>query len=501
MPVVDDDARLGVVVVRAWIEIVRADHRKAVVHHDRLGVQAEAAAFAEQGGWLAVAAMAAQQVEARLPGAGRRGGFRCRRHRIHAQVGQFVVDRRGHRVRLHLVDLETELGEVALAVLVRHGIHGERVGGCQRIGRHHDARRFGALVQPAENLLRLVAHHQVRRLQQYLAFRAGDHVHDVAGEYLRACPLGRAGLGRHVAEVIHVADFDARRDQPRMQPRRILRGLLHLRHAQRSLVLRWAPGWRLGVGQDALVEIAQVGQRHGAAVVPEQVETVGHLARRRPGDHHVAVDVIEVVIPVEVAVLVVASAGDADAVVHQQQLVVHALVELHEAADHARGEFQRRRAGVVEGGVVQPHVQVDAGAHQPVEQVEVVEGEQLVGQDAHLHAASRRLHQLVQHQLAGVVLGPDEGLHVDRLARGAHQVHPRGQRRLAVVEQGDHMHRLLRRGLGQRAVRRLQQRRGLGAMVGLLAGELAVDGVGHRQVGLVDFRARHGAALQQQGCE
>jgi hypothetical protein len=35
-------------------------------------------------------------------------------------------------------------------------------------------------------------------------------------------------------------------------------------------------------------------------------------------------------------------------------------------------------------------------------------------------------------------------------------------------------------------------------MVGLLAGELAVDGVGHRQVGLVDFRARHGATLQQQ---
>jgi hypothetical protein len=35
-------------------------------------------------------------------------------------------------------------------------------------------------------------------------------------------------------------------------------------------------------------------------------------------------------------------------------------------------------------------------------------------------------------------------------------------------------------------------------MVGALAGELAVDGVGYRQIGLVDLRARHGAALQQQ---
>src|SRR6185437_2458057 len=162
------------------------------------------------------------------------------------------------------------------------------------------------------------------------------------------------------------------------------------------------PARRGAVGDDALVDVAQVGQRHRALVPPEQLEAAGHRGGGGTADHHVAVDVVEGVVPVEVAVLVVAPAGDADGVVHQQQLVVHALVELHEAAQHAGGEIQRRRARLVEGRVVQPNLEVGAGAGQRIEQVGVVEGEQLVGQDAHLHAAARGAHQFVQHQLADV---------------------------------------------------------------------------------------------------
>jgi hypothetical protein len=210
-----------------------------------------------------------------------------------------------------------------------------------------------------------------------------------------------------------------------------------------------------------------------------------------------AVDVVEIVVPVEVAVLVVAPAGDADAVVHQHQLVVHALVELHEAAQHAGGEFQRRRVRGMEGGVVQLHLEVGADPRQPVEQAHVLEREQLVGEDAHPHAAARGLHQLVEHQLADVVLVPDVGLHVDAVPRGADQVDARHQRRLAVVEHGDDVHRLLRGRVGQRAVRSLQQWRGQGAVVGAQAIALAAGAGGHDGVGAADLRARDRAALQQ----
>lgn len=251
--------------------------------------------------------------------------------------------------------------------------------------------------------------------------------------------------------------------------------------------MRRRPDRRRAVRQDAPVDVAQVGQRHRALVPPEQLETGRHLFRGGTADHHVAVDVVEVVVPVEVAVLVIAPTGDADAVVHQQQLVVHALVELHEAAQHAGSEFQRLRVGLVEGRVVQPHLQVRADPRQPVEQVRVVEREQLVGQDAHLHAAACRAHQLVQHQLAGIVLIPDEGLYVDRLLRGADQVDPCRQRRLAVVEQGHHVYRLLRRGRGQRPGSRGQQRRRHRAVVGLRAVHAVVGGAGDHRVGAADL--------------
>ncbi len=305
-------------------------------------------------------------------------------------------------------------------------------------------------MQPLEDALGTLAHHQVGRLQQHLAPGGADHAHDVVGELQRALSVRLVGLGRQVAEIVDVAGAQRGLDQPRPQPGRILGHLLQPGHPQRPAVVRRLPDRRCGVGQDAPIDVAQVGQRRGALVPPEQLETGGHLPGGGTADHHVAVDVVEIVVPVEVAILVVASAGDADAVVHQQQLVVHALVEMHEAAQHAGGEFQRLRVGLVKGGVVQPHLQVGADPRQPVEQIHVVQREQLVRQDAHLHPAPRRLHQFVQHQLAGVVLIPDEGLHVDRLARRANQVDARGQRRLGVVQQGHHMYRLLRGRLGQR---------------------------------------------------
>ncbi len=71
-------------------------------------------------------------------------------------------------------------------------------------------------------------------------------------------------------------------------------------------------------------------------------------------------------------------------VVDQQQLVVHALVEAEEAAQDVRGEFERRRRGLVERRVVQAQFEVRMRAREPRQQRVVVDREQLVGEHAHL---------------------------------------------------------------------------------------------------------------------
>src|SRR6185312_7792907 len=113
-------------------------------------------------------AAAAEQVEARARGPGGGGGGGRHLRGVGVQVGQLIVHRGAGCVRLQLVDFEAELLQVALAVLVRHRVDGERVGGGQRVGRHDHTRRVGAPVQAAEDALGAPAHHQVRRLQQYL---------------------------------------------------------------------------------------------------------------------------------------------------------------------------------------------------------------------------------------------------------------------------------------------------------------------------------------------
>ena len=97
-----------------------------------------------------------------------------------------------------------------------------------------------------------------------------------------------------------------------------------------------------GIGDDALVDVVEPRQRHRAPVRPELVERGLHVAAGLGAEHErVAVAVVERLVPVEVAVLDVASAGDADLAVDEEELVVHALVEAREAADDAGRELDR----------------------------------------------------------------------------------------------------------------------------------------------------------------
>jgi hypothetical protein len=117
-------------------------------------------------------------------------------------------------------------------------------------------------------------------------------------------------------------------------------------------------------GEDVCRNVAQAAQCDRAAIIPERVERIAHLRCGRAGDEDVAVAIVELVVPVVVAVLVVASAGNADRIVDQQQLVVHALVHLQEAAQDAGGELERWRARLVERRVVDAQLEVRVRARQ-----------------------------------------------------------------------------------------------------------------------------------------
>ncbi len=235
-----------------------------------------------------------------------------------------------------------------------------------------------------------------------------------------------------------------------------------------------------------------------AAIVPERVERVAHLRRRRSGDEDVAVAIVELVVPVVVAVLVVASAGNPDRIVDEQQLVVHALVDLQEAAQDAGGKLERRRARLVEGRVVDAQFEIHMRAGQRGIKGRIVEREQLVDDDAHLDAAPRRLDQLVDDQVAGVVLGEDESLYVDAAARAADQVHTQRQRVGALLEQVDVMHRRGRRRLLLRARRQFAVGRIGRAGVRICAGQRTVLRGGGCRCRAARVQRVHGAGMQPQ---
>ena len=118
---------------------------------------------------------------------------------------------------------------------------------------------------------------------------------------------------------------------------------------------------------------------------------------------------------------------------------------------------------------------------------------ELVDQQAHLHAAARGGQQLLQHQVAGIVLVEDVGLQIDRALRAADQVQPRQQCVLAVFEQ----QRVMTRGLGRAAREgvhaQFAQGRRRGAGVGTVADDLG------RARGHGDVRGRVALGRRQRG--
>ena len=135
--------------------------------------------------------------------------------------------------------------------------------------------------------------------------------------------------------------------------------------ARRILVgVRGVGGSVESVVEDAARYIAQSAQCDAVRVVPECVERRLHRSAGGSGDEHIAIAIIEFIVPVEIAVLVIAAACDADFAVDEQYLVVHALVEFGEATKDTHREFERRRARLVERRVVDAQFEIHMRARE-----------------------------------------------------------------------------------------------------------------------------------------
>ncbi len=196
-----------------------------------------------------------------------------------------------------------------------------------------------------------------------------------------------------------------------------------------------------GVEQGA-TDIVQPFGRHAARRAPERIEVGGHRPRFRPGDQHVAVAEVVLAVPVVIVVLVVAATDHADRIVDDQQLVVHALVEPAEAAQHAAGIVEVVQPGLAEGRIVDPQLEVLVGAGQGAQDLQVGDRRQLVDQHPHLHPAARGGQQFVDDQPGAVILVEDVGLQVDAAGGTAQQVQAGDQGALAFIEQGGVVQRL-----------------------------------------------------------
>jgi hypothetical protein len=191
-----------------------------------------------------------------------------------------------------------------------------------------------------------------------------------------------------------------------------------------------------GCGEHELVEALRVGgradawgegldDRHdrvGEGAVPVAVEHLRQLAHDRPRRDHVHVDEVGLGAAHEVLVGQVAAAGHREAVVGDEQLVVHPEVDA--------AELVRRRDDAAEGRpaargqrVEQAHLDV-GNRGEAAKQLVLAAGVEVVDEQADAHAAPRRVAQLAQELQADAVVGQLVVLGVERALGAPRQCQP-----------------------------------------------------------------------------
>ena len=168
------------------------------------------------------------------------------------------------------------------------------------------------------------------------------------------------------------------------QPVGVLLAALRLGSA-RSAGTRWRLGGRLRGARRRGRRSDAIGI--GVLAVPEGVERGRQLGHDGTRADHVEVDEIAVLVEREVLIADVASAGDGEAVVGDEQLVMHAMVDARNVRDRGEDAAPDGRPAAGEG-IEHPHL--DVRVLPEVHEVPVLaRGIQIVHQHAHAHAAIR----------------------------------------------------------------------------------------------------------------
>ncbi len=255
--------------------------------------------------------------------------------------------------------------------------------------------------------------------------------------------------------------------------------------------------------QQRATDIVQAFGRDAARRVPERFEVRRHGACLRAGHQHVAVAEVVFAVPVVIVVLVIASTHHADRIVDDQQLVVHALVEAAEAAQHAAGVIEIVQPRLAEGGVVHAQLQVLVRRGEGAEDLQIGNGRKLVDQHPYLHATPAGGKQFIEHQPRTVVLVEDIGLQIDAAGGAAQQVQPRHQRFFALIEDDGIVAWAIGHRFAEGTAGQCPQWRILRASIGLRAVDHAGTGLrgDARRTRALAAGQRRTTADQQQRCQ
>ena len=167
------------------------------------------------------------------------------------------------------------------------------------------------------------------------------------------------------------------------------------------------------------------------------IEDAGRFTHDRTTGYDVHVAKVDGLMHVEVVIADVAAADDRDGIVHDEQLVVHAMVDAAEV-----GEKTQQLQGAIGKRIEEADFDVRVRVQRRDDRVTTSLEGQIIDQDAHMNAPVRRADKALRKDPPGGILVPDVVLQIQRLFRQLGHRDPRGKRSPPVGE--DRKSRLVR---------------------------------------------------------
>ena len=178
----------------------------------------------------------------------------------------------------------------------------------------------------------------------------------------------------------------------------------------------------------------QTADRVAPAAAPELIEPLLDPLAERAATGEIQIDELGGTAESEVTIPDIATPDHRLAAIHQQQLVVHAVIDAAKAEQPFQQQGQWPPAAQPEG-IEQAHLDARLVGHHLQEAV--VAGIEVIDEQLHPHPAFGGMQQLRQQQLAAAVLLPAVVLGLDPASGAADQLTAQLERQLGLVYQGE----------------------------------------------------------------